>query len=154
MIQKLEPYLETAFLNWRGSDDPLTRAVIEREIRAHHQGECTIFVAVQGESIVGTVQLRFHNTDSELGDGRTRGYIQALDIHPAHRRQGLATALMNDLETFALASQFTTLTLMVEPDNDPAIALYTNLGYAPFKRSSWHWKGVSRPTVCFLKTIS
>jgi ribosomal protein S18 acetylase RimI-like enzyme len=105
VIHKLEPYLETAFLNWRGSDDPLTRAVIEREIRAHRQGECTIFVAVQGETIIGTVQWRFYNTDSELGDGSTRGYVQALDVHPAHRRQRLATALMNHLETFALASR-------------------------------------------------
>ncbi|WP_129840708.1 GNAT family N-acetyltransferase [Streptomyces sp. RFCAC02] len=60
-------------------------------------------------------------------DGRWAGF-GALVVDPAHRRRGLAVALMGELARAALAEGASAAYLHVETDNAPAIALYDRLG--------------------------
>ncbi|MFF1693983.1 GNAT family N-acetyltransferase [Streptomyces sp. NPDC058257] len=62
-------------------------------------------------------------------DGRWAGFM-AVEVDPAHRRQGLATAVMAALSRQALAEGASAAWLQVEDDNEGARALYGSLGFA------------------------
>ncbi len=63
-------------------------------------------------------------------DGR-RGWILRLAVHPAHRRQGLATRLVDELEKrFALLG-CPRVNLLVMPDNTAGLRFWRALGYLP-----------------------
>ncbi|MFG2649122.1 GNAT family N-acetyltransferase [Streptomyces sp. NPDC048436] len=62
-------------------------------------------------------------------DGRWAGFM-AVEVDPAHRRRGLATAVMAALSRQALAEGASAAWLQVENDNEGARALYGGLGFA------------------------
>lgn len=73
-------------------------------------------------------------------DGRVLGYIGSqsvppesdvmnLAVLPERRKQGIAQALMNELVHTLRSSGIESLTLEVRASNEPAIALYTKLGF-------------------------
>ncbi|GAA4964007.1 GNAT family N-acetyltransferase [Yinghuangia aomiensis] len=76
--------------------------------------------------------------DAGPGPGRRLAGFAAVEVDPAHRRQGLARAIMKALTAEALDAGATTGWLQVEPDNDPAIALYDALGFADHHR--YHYR--------------
>jgi ribosomal-protein-alanine N-acetyltransferase len=57
------------------------------------------------------------------------GYIVTLDVAPTHRRQGLATTLMQALERTAVAAGCAALVLHVHTGNAAAIRFYHRLGF-------------------------
>ncbi len=62
------------------------------------------------------------------------GYINNVAVLPAYRRQGLARALLAELEKEATARALSFLTLEVRESNLPAHSLYASLGYVPVGR--------------------
>jgi hypothetical protein len=66
-------------------------------------------------------------------DGRWAGFM-AVEVDPALRRQGLATAVMTALARRALAEGASAAWLQVESDNDPARALYEDMGFTVHHR--------------------
>lgn len=62
-------------------------------------------------------------------DGRWAGFM-AVEVDPAHRRQGLATAVMAALARRALDEGASAAWLQVETDNDGARAMYEAMGFA------------------------
>ncbi|GAA2782712.1 GNAT family N-acetyltransferase [Streptomyces showdoensis] len=62
-------------------------------------------------------------------DGRWAGFM-AVEVDPAHRRRGLATAVMTALARRALDEGASAAWLQVEADNDGARALYDGMGFA------------------------
>jgi GNAT superfamily N-acetyltransferase len=58
------------------------------------------------------------------------GFIADLYIHPDHRRQRIATTLLDRTLELAARSRLRQLTLFCRPDNAPAQALYTQTGFA------------------------
>ncbi|MGW1023127.1 GNAT family N-acetyltransferase [Streptomyces sp. NPDC002577] len=62
-------------------------------------------------------------------DGRWTGFM-AVEVDPAYRRQGLATAVMAALARQALSEGASAAWLQVEDDNGGARALYDGLGFA------------------------
>ncbi|MFD7322485.1 GNAT family N-acetyltransferase [Streptomyces sp. NPDC059875] len=62
-------------------------------------------------------------------DGRWAGFM-AVEVDPASRRQGLATAVMTALARQALDEGASAAWLQVEADNDGARALYEGMGFA------------------------
>jgi ribosomal protein S18 acetylase RimI-like enzyme len=153
VVKPLEPRLETAFLEWRGGSDAHLRAVIQRELESQHRSERVIFVALEEKEVIGTVQLVYTHEDPELANGTTRGYVQALEVNAKHRRQGVGAALMQHLEKAARDRGFSSLALMVEPDNYAALELYKRSGYGVFKTSSWRWKEREYETFCLEKLL-
>jgi ribosomal protein S18 acetylase RimI-like enzyme len=65
--------------------------------------------------------------DQVLGDAHP--YVFLLYVKPAHRRQGLARALMAQLEIWARARGDRQIGLQVFASNPAAIDLYQSLGY-------------------------
>lgn len=61
-------------------------------------------------------------------DGRWAGFA-AVEVAPAHRRRGLATAVMAALAARALAEGASAAYLQVEPDNAAALSLYADLDF-------------------------
>lgn len=60
--------------------------------------------------------------------------IAAMEVHPDHRRRGLATRMLRALLAWGAGNAATRCYLQVESTNTGAIALYTNLGFTPHHR--------------------
>ncbi|MBW4664814.1 MAG: GNAT family N-acetyltransferase [Chroococcus sp. CMT-3BRIN-NPC107] len=56
-------------------------------------------------------------------------HIFLLYVTPEHRCKGIAKALMNQVETWAIAKRFPAIGLQVFQTNDFALNLYNHLGY-------------------------
>jgi ribosomal protein S18 acetylase RimI-like enzyme len=78
--------------------------------------------------------------DQHQGDRHS--YVLALYVLPEHRRQGIATALLNTAQTWAKARGDRQIGLQVFADNPGAIALYRKLGFQT--HSLWLTKPLSR----------
>lgn len=98
---------------WRGKVLPSLRA-----------GGLVLFVAREGDAIAGTVQLDYDTMPNQ----RHRAEVRKLLVHPAFRRQGVARALMTELERDAHRLQRSLLTLDTRT-GDHAEPLYAALGY-------------------------
>ena len=84
----------------------------------------TLLVAEREGRIGGMVQL--HAAESE--NGRHRGEVAKLLVHPEWRRRGVARALMTALKDEARAAEKTLLVLDTR-EGDPSNDLYRALGY-------------------------
>jgi ribosomal protein S18 acetylase RimI-like enzyme len=62
-------------------------------------------------------------------NGDRHAYIFLLYVQPEHRRQGLGSALMRLAETWAIERGDRQIGLQVFANNQPALTLYTKLGY-------------------------
>ncbi|MGW0750165.1 GNAT family N-acetyltransferase [Streptomyces sp. NPDC002587] len=96
----------------RVRDPDVARRVLTR-------GPSVWFAALPGGRAVGRCVV----------DGRWAGFA-AVTVDPAHRRQGLATAVMAALARRALEEGASAAWLQVETDNPGALALYDGLGFA------------------------
>jgi ribosomal protein S18 acetylase RimI-like enzyme len=65
--------------------------------------------------------------------------ITSIGTLPAHRRQGLGTAVLHALESWGALKGATRAALQVETDNAAAIAMYAALGYA--ERYRYRYRG-------------
>ncbi|MGX1881068.1 GNAT family N-acetyltransferase [Streptomyces sp. NPDC055287] len=92
-------------------------------LRVLESGPSVWFASVPGEG----------ETPAAIGrcvvDGRWAGFM-AVEVDPAYRRQGLATAVMTALARQALDEGASAAWLQVEADNDGARALYDDMGFA------------------------
>lgn len=114
---------EAAYALWRraGLGIHLRPSDTREEIAKKLTRDPDLFlVAEVGGVIVGTV----------LGgwDGR-RGLVYHLAVDPAHRRQGIGQALMEELERRLVAKGCLRYYLLVAHDNQEAIAFYRQLGW-------------------------
>jgi len=89
-----------------------------------------VFVAEEGEQFVG-----FAVTMEVPASLRLTHYWQIRDLFvlPTHRRLGVGRALLASVREAAIASRALRLVLQTEDDNDPALRLYADSGYAPIK---------------------
>jgi aminoglycoside 3-N-acetyltransferase I len=71
--------------------------------------------------IAGYVLPKFEQERSEL-------YIYDLGVDPAHRRRGIATAMIECLRHYAARRGIHVIYVQADAGDDPAIALYTRLG--------------------------
>ncbi|MBT2546185.1 GNAT family N-acetyltransferase [Streptomyces sp. ISL-44] len=83
------------------------------------EGPSVWFAALPGGRAIGRCVV----------DGRWAGFA-AVTVDPAHRREGLATAVMAALARRALEEGASAAWLQVETDNPTARALYDGLGFA------------------------
>jgi len=85
------------------------------------------FVALLDDQVVGAVMAGF--------DG-VRGWIHHLAVHDAHRRQGIASALMRAAENGLAAIGCPKVNLQVRATNREVIDFYRTLGYEVEERAS------------------
>ena len=81
--------------------------------------------ALKNESVVGGIAAyelqKFEQERSEI-------YIYDLAVAVAHRREGIATALIQELQKIAVVRAAYVIFVQADIGDDPAIALYTKLG--------------------------
>ena len=81
--------------------------------------------AIDGTEVVGGLAAyelaKFEQERREI-------YIYDLAVAAAHRRQGIATALIEALQKIAADRKAYVIFVQADPGDDPAIALYTKLG--------------------------
>jgi ribosomal protein S18 acetylase RimI-like enzyme len=94
---------------------------VEEALRGNHR---ILWAAQVHNQIVGSVQLDL----VAKPNGAHRAEVMKLIVHPNHRRQGIARALMVRLEEQARATGRTTLVLDTR-EGDPSERLYRSLGY-------------------------
>ena len=82
-------------------------------------------VTLDGEAVVGGLAAyelkKFEQERSEI-------YIYDLAVDENHRRQGVATGLIEHLKGIAIARGAYVIFVQADYSDDPAIALYTKLG--------------------------
>lgn len=113
---------QQVFNDKEAHNDPA--AAIRRK-QAHDRG--LFLVAIEGGKILGTVLGGY--------DGH-RGWVYSLAVDPSHRRQGIATAIMQALEARLIQLGCPKLNLQVRATNAEVIACYEKLGYVVEDRVS------------------
>ncbi|HEY9104159.1 GNAT family N-acetyltransferase [Chitinimonas sp.] len=109
----VEPFsLEDAANWWRG------------QLGALQSGAKLQWVALQDGRVIGTAQLQLDMP----ANGRHRGEVCKVMVHPAARRQGAARLLMQAVEAGARAKARSLLVLDTNTGS-PAERLYASLGY-------------------------
>lgn len=83
-----------------------------------------IVAAAQGKIVGGLVAYELH----KIEQARSEIYIYDLAVDEAHRRQGIATALIEALQPLARACGAWAIYVQADYGDEPAIALYTKLG--------------------------
>lgn len=66
--------------------------------------------------------------------------VHAVEVLPAHRRQGVAGHIMTQAALWAQAKGAETLTVLCTDANKPALALYSALGFAPVGQYHYRMK--------------
>jgi len=99
-------------------DDEYLRSLLSSEL----------FIAVaalEGSAVIGGLAAyvlpKFEQARSEI-------YIYDLAVHEAHRRKGVATALIDELKKLAVERGAYVIYVQADRGDDAAIALYTKLG--------------------------
>jgi aminoglycoside 3-N-acetyltransferase I len=81
--------------------------------------------AIREDAVVGGLAAyelpKFEQERSEI-------YIYDLAVAAAHRRKGIATALITELEAIAAARGAYVIFVQADPSDEPAVALYSKLG--------------------------
>jgi aminoglycoside 3-N-acetyltransferase I len=77
-----------------------------------------------GEVVGGLAAYELHKFEQE----RSEIYIYDLAVAAAHRREGIATALIQELKKIAAARGAYVIFVQADLSDAPAIALYTKLG--------------------------
>lgn len=100
---------------------------------------CT-FVAESSEELFGFLIV-------ELQQGE--GYLVTLDVHPGHRRQGIAGDLLLAAEHWTTQAQAFSMSLHVAEQNHEAISFYVKTGYIPTGRiNDYYGRGLNALIYC------
>jgi ribosomal protein S18 acetylase RimI-like enzyme len=121
---------------------------------------CCVAQDRTSSQIIGCVAVTLARPEAVLPPpfpttARLRCYISNIAVSPAHRRQGVATAMINKCERIARLWGQTAVFLHVEIQNEAAGSLYRGLGYQQVPwigTSSLPWKGKQR-TILMMKEL-
>lgn len=94
-----------------------SRANLEREIA---DPEVDFLVAFMGERMIGSV--------IGTNDGR-KGWINRLAVHPGHRGEGVAKALVGSLEECFSSRSLKIFSCLINSTNEPSQSLFEGIGY-------------------------
>jgi len=88
----------------------------------HFSSTCPVAV-VNGSVVGAAVAFRSQDRPTEI-------YIQDVVVHPEHRREGVARALLQSVHDRAKAWRCSRIYLTSEPGNTAAHSTWTSLGYS------------------------
>lgn len=94
----------------------------------------TVFLAEQGNEALGLLVLR---TVPTLSDPQDWAEITELYVRPAAQCRGVGRALMAAALEYARHRGCTEVHLLVDPENEPALAFYRALGFC---QDSWEMR--------------
>ena len=88
-------------------------------------GALVVVAETDEAGVAGFVIVHLESDES----ARVRGYVVTLDVHPKHRRQGIARGLLAEVERQSAESGATAMALHVYTGNADALGLYGRAGY-------------------------
>ena len=89
----------------------------------------TIFVAREGERVVGFMRFYLWETGSFVTQKRTMLSIDDIGVEESLRHQGVGSQMMDSLRTLAKEWGCSDLCLYVDAPNESAIAFYKKCGF-------------------------
>lgn len=100
----------------------------------YHERRLTTFALFEkgNEAFDATEDEETQDMDLEHAEDETQTgeyYIDSLAVLPKYRGQGIAKRLMQQQINYAKGLGFPIATLLVDPDNPPALQLYESLGF-------------------------
>lgn len=90
---------------------------IERKLRVNPE---LFLVTVAADSVIGTIMGGYEGH---------RGWVNYLAVNPSHQRQGVARAMMAEVQNKLSSMGCAKINLQVRRNNDDAIKFYQALGY-------------------------
>ena len=118
-----------------------TPAQIHQRLARSQGIEHPILAELAGK-VVGFASLRLLNY---LGEDAPYAEISELYVLEHYRRQGIARALMIELEVRARAAGASSVAVLTAADNDTAVALYRAMGFQEFSIALQKWFTQDRP---------
>ena len=126
--------LHSESLPWlfrRPTPSPRDRAFFESLLETE---QSAVLIADVGE-VVGFVHVVLRTSPSfPIFVRQTRGLVESLYVAAAWRRRGFARELLGAAERWALERGAVGIDLNVYEFNDPAMALFTGVGYSTLSR--------------------
>lgn len=118
-----------------------TPAQIRQRLARSQDVEHPIVAELDGH-VVGFASLRLVNY---LGEDVPYAEISELFVSEPYRRQGIARALMTELEAQACAAGASSVVVLTAADNDAAVGLYQAMGLQEFAIALQKWFTEDRP---------
>jgi ribosomal protein S18 acetylase RimI-like enzyme len=118
-----------------------TPAQIRQRLARSQSIEHPIVAELAGQ-VVGFASLRLVNY---LGEDAPYAEISELFVSEPYRRQGIARALMTELEVRARAAGASGMAVLTAADNNTAVALYRAMGFQEFSIALQKWFTEDRP---------
>lgn len=113
------------------ADDIRDDAIAHRKQQLSND-DCRTLVASEGETLVGLSAATL-TEPAPVFDRGTDLSISEVYVQEDYRGQGIATALLDDIEAWGEAQGCETMSLSVNVDNRPARTLYEKRGFEPKK---------------------
>lgn len=114
---------------------------MQARLQRSHGIEHPLVAELEGK-VVGFASLRLLHY---LGEDVPYAEISELFVTQSYRRQGIARALMTEMEALAQAAGATGLTVLADPDNAAALSVYRSAGFETFAIGLQKWFGAERP---------
>jgi len=118
-----------------------TPAQIRQRLSRSQNVEHPIVAELAGQ-VVGFASLRLANY---LGEDSLYAEITELFVLEPYRRQGIARALMTELEARACTAGASSFAVFTATNNDIAVALYQAMGFQEFSIALQKWFTEDRP---------
>lgn len=112
---------DVSALDW--SAEQIYRDHFANQFARQEAGDATVFIALEGNQVVGRIIA-----DVEYGEA-DEVWVLGLEVRSTHRRQGIASSLMQVVESLARERQADRIRLNVAKTNGGAQKLYERLGY-------------------------
>jgi GNAT superfamily N-acetyltransferase len=98
---------------------------------AARHDDCVHWLATEGGQIVASTSVTRWAWAPSARPGATGAFLYSLYVEPAHRRQGIATAMLREVFQWAQAAAIDHVTLLESP---LAGDLYRHAGFQPVRR--------------------
>ena len=141
------------------AEDLPVLAALERECFSHPWSENSLAETLQNGRSIFLLAEREREPLGYLGMEYVldEGSITNVAVFAAHRRQGIADALIKELLHYAAAQELSTVTLEVRETNAPAIALYQKHDFVPVGRRKNYYTSPPEDAIlmthtCFITT--
>ena len=126
-------------LEWNGQFTHY-RNLFRRNFREQEEGKRILLIADSNGIPIARLFILFKSQDTDIADGKVRGYLYSFYVMEAFRKHGIGTRLIQAAENILRERNFKIATIAVSKTNIDALRLYQHLGYEEFGESSGKWQ--------------